>query len=386
MLSCSPAWASSHFWFGVILEVAPGKDGVVTVNALYLAYGYRPQAGHTIQRMTVNADVPVYLDWKRSTAVEALQAGRTFVFFTNHKHILDKEGKPMSAPYSGSRQGGALLVSTAPCPMRPAALGAPECNLLIADMDKPGNLAALLPAPLEKGVSGARLVLALEKDRIASGFIWTPQLQGGAWHETDVSRLKFDKGALDGEIAVKYAVANGKTAAATYSLKSDAKGSGAFTGSLGEEKVAGKLSVMGLGAVRPEKDAQLWLYTKDPRFRPAAGDAGWHYLVCGFSGEKSGAGWLCHEKGFASGALADTTMTLAEGGMAGAFSATVLKPKEGDKGVKVAVEGRVLAGHFVTARLTFDEGGKAATAPAVGFLMRPDVAPLVQPGSEKGAH
>jgi hypothetical protein len=376
------AWASSRFWFGTILDdAAAGKDGTVTMNTLNLVYGYGPEAGHRLRSVALPSDVPVYLDWKRSTLADAIKSGRTFVFFTNHKHIADPQGNPMAGPYTGSRGGGALLVSTAPSPVHRAVLNAPECNLLIASLDKPGNLASLCSAPPEKGAGDARLVLAIENGRTASAFVWTPQLPGGAWHETDVAGLKFDKGTLDGVVTVKFSVANGKTATGAYTLKTDAQGAGTFTGALETEKTVGKVTVIGLSATAPGDEVRLWLHTKDPRFRSVAGDSGWHYLVCDFAGGKSGSGWLCHEKGFATGRLADPALALADAKIAGTFEAAGLKD---GKGLKVSVNGRVQGGHFVAVTLTFGEKNEAL--PAVGFLMHPGVAPLVQPGSEKGAH
>jgi hypothetical protein len=381
MLSCLPVWASSVFWFGVIEGVQQDKDGTATISTLELAYGYRPEASHRLRNVKIAADVPIYLDWKRSTLAEALKPGRTYVFFTNHKQITDPQGNPMSGPFTGSRGGGALLVSTTPAPAHSVALSDPECRLLIATLDQPGDLASLSAAAPSKKACDARLVLALENGRIASGFAWTTGLAGGAWHEADVSRLKFDGGSLAGDVKVKFSVAGGKSATGTYTLKGDAQGTGSFAGDLGEKKTSGKLSVLGLGVRRPGAEARLWMYTKDPRFGVEAGGAGWHSLVCGFAGGKGGAGWLCHEKGFASGALADVSLNLADDKLSGGFTATDLK---GANRLKVTVAGRVYAGHLVAATLTFGEKGEAL--PAVGFLMDAGVAPLVQPGSEKGAH
>jgi hypothetical protein len=312
---------------------------------------------------------------------EAIQPGRTFVFFTNHKHITDPQGNPMASPFTGSRGGGALLVSTAPVPVRSVALNAADCGMLIATLDKPGGLAALCSAPPEKGAGDARLVLALENGRIASGFVWTPQVPGGAWHVADVAGLTFDKGVLDGAVVVKFSVANGKAATGTYALKTDAQGAGSFSGALEAEKTAGKVAVIGLSAAAPGAGVRLWLHTKDPRFRSVAGDSGWHYLVCDFAGGKAGSGWLCHEKGFATGRIAAPALAFAGAKIIGSFEAAGLKD---DKGLEVEVNGRVHGGHLVAATLTFGE--KKEALPAVGFLMHPGVAPLVQPGSEKGAH
>lgn len=379
-LGAVPAWASSPWMYGTIVSAEHDDTGGATLRVLVLIDNYRAANEHRVQALRLPADLPVCLDWKRSTLKEAVAAGRGFAFFKNHK-VVGRDGVVLSGKFTGSRHGGALLVSTAPAPARPVALDAPECSLVVATLDKPGNLASLAPTPPKGGID-ARLVLEISNGRVSSGVAWTPALPGGFWHEGDVAGLKFDAGRLHGSVKVSFVGSNGKAAGASYELQGTAEGGGTFRGTFSGDAVSGRLAVLGQASARPGADSRLWLWTQDERFTGPGGKGDtWSYLSCAFADGKAASGYLCFRKGFVNGVLSEAALTREGAEINGAFTA---KPLQATEGLKTTLRGRILDGRFVVATLTV--GAKGEAIRAYGFLLHPDAAPVILPGSESGKH
>jgi hypothetical protein len=263
----------------------------------------------------------------------------------------------------------------------PVALSAPECGLVIATLDKPGPLEGLAVGETKKTIV-ASVILEVNEGRLGAGVVLTPTLDGGFWHEADVAGLAFKDGKLSGALKVSYRGGNGKTADASYELQSAAEGGGTFKGTCSGAAASGKLTVLGLAVHRSGGNARVWLWSQDDRFvGPGGKGETWSCLSWLFKDGRADTGYTCFRKGYVNGKLADAALTLEGAALKGAFTAKSLGAAAG---AKVSLDGRVLASCLAIATLRVGEKQEAVRV--YGFMLHPEAAPPVLPGSETGKH
>ncbi len=366
LLACAmPADASSSHYVGTVVSSEPAKDGGTRLKVLVHLDNYKKDREREVRTFDLPADVPIYLDWEPATPEKAFAPGRSMTFFTNHTR-MSRNGKPLGGKFKGSRNGGAIFVSTASGSSMPADPNAKDCSLVVIEMSGAGDFASLVPDQ-KKVMSRLDLLLEVNKGTITRAAALTPSLQGCRWHEADANELTLADGVPKGRVKVRFRGVDGNSIQGSYTFTEGKKGP-EFNGTLGGKAVSGRARVHGQKSARPGKDANLVLWIRDSRY----GNQRYSYMVCEFKDGAADDGLLCYRKANAVGTFSDAALKLTEKTIVGTFSA---KGQYGQ--IPTTVRAAVLDGRYVLAELTTEEGKEPIRA--YGFLISPAAEPLFLP-------
>ena len=372
------AFATTHWFLGTILRVE-STDGRVVLHVLQDLHNYNGEDDLTIQTWKIDPQWIIYLNGKESTAAEAFTPGRSIAMFDDFIKTVpaDERGKTKKKTY-------AVMVATAAGSGLVVPLTDPTCSLYMINMDQPGILNGLCdgtPIPDKRSTQESirakwaamkirpRLILEQAEDGTLHGFAFSPSRHNShpRWHPADVSAVQVEGGAVSGTVKVSYTSTAGKIIPASYNLTGKSDGSGSFSGTCGEEKVAGKLTVTGLSSTRPESDFRLWLRCEDSRLK----GAGWGFLNASFTANKSSKeAQLCFRKGHLVATITDMHLTREGRKIHGTCTAD---------GQAMALEAEVFDGRLVVGYLNVGEGETVSRVSVSGGLVLPESAPTIHP-------